>query len=329
MKRTPRTLDGLISAIGDAKSIAIASHISPDGDTVGSALALRLGLMALGHEVTLFCQDKVPDILHFLPGVEEFRDPATLGNEHFDLLLCVDISDVKRMGSCADLQAHAARIAQIDHHGTNTQYAAVNCVDGSAPANVLIVRELLERLGCTITKEIALCLAVGLSTDTAHLVYESTTPEAFYTMGDMVALGAPIATAYRKLYKQRPARQVRLLAKALASLQFHRNGTISSLHLTHEDFVACGALPEDAEIVVNYGLDIIGVRMAVFAREANEAGDIKLSLRAVAPDNVAQVALAFGGGGHAQAAGAMVHMPLEEAIAKVVDAMSAALERDE
>ncbi len=323
MTRTTRPLDEVIGAIRDAKTIALCCHISPDGDTVGSALALRLGLEQLGKQTTLCCQDKIPDILAFLPGADRFCDPDKVEGP-FDLLLCVDISDEKRMGRCISLVQKAAHTAQVDHHGTNTRYAQANAVDGSAPANAIIVRELLERLGCEITADMALCLAVGLSTDTGHLVYNSTTPEAYRMMGEMVEAGADIAEAYRRLYRERPVRQVRLLAKALDSLTFHHGGEVTSLHLTRQDFADCGALSEDAEIIVNYGLDIIGVKMCVFAREHGDG--VKLSLRSIAPYNVAQVALLFGGGGHAQAAGATVQMPLVETLRQVTAAMAQALE---
>ncbi len=324
--RPNRPLDGVIRAIRDAQTIVIACHISPDGDTVGSALALRLALMGMGKTVTLACQDKIPDILLMLPGVDEFHDPEDIAGP-FDLLVSVDISDTKRMGRCAALLERAANSVQVDHHGTNTRFIENGCVDGAAPANVLIIRELLERMGCAITADIALCLAVGLSTDTGHLVYGGTTPEAFHMMGDMVEAGADIAEAYRKLYRERPVRQVKLLTRALATLTFHHGGDITSLHLTQQDCIDCGALPEDAEIVVNNGLDIVGVRMTVFAREQD--GATKLSLRSVPPANVAKVAVQLGGGGHPCAAGATVQAPLLATIEQVVGLMSDALERGE
>jgi phosphoesterase RecJ-like protein len=315
-----------MAAIRAAKTVAIICHISPDGDTVGSALAVRLGLMQLGKTVTLYCQDKIPGVLCFLPGAESFRMPETA--EDVDLLLCLDVSDEKRMGRCSVLMDKAAHTAQIDHHGTNTCYCRENAVDPAAPANCLIVYELLQRLGCEITADIALCLAVGLSTDTGHLVYNSTTPEAYRVMGELVEAGAPIAEAYRRLYRERPPRQVALLAKALESLTFHDEGRITSIRLTQKDFADCGALPEDAEIIVNYGLDVLGVRMCVFAREQSD-GSVKLSLRAVAPYKVSNVAQHFGGGGHAQAAGATVQFPLQEAIEHVVARMKEELELTE
>ena len=324
MTRTTRPLDGVMAAIRAAKSVALACHISPDGDTVGSALAMRLGLMEMGKEVALFCQDKIPDVLGFLPGAGEFSVPGD-NAEPFDLLLSLDVSDEKRLGSCHALMSKAAHTAQIDHHGTNTCYCQENAVDGDAPANCLLVYELLQRMNWTITPDAALCLAVGLSTDTGHLTYNSTTPEAYRVMGELVEAGAPIAEAYRILYRERPPRQMALLARALHSLTFHEGGRITSIRLTEKDFADCGALQEDAEIIVNYGLDIQGVRMCVFAREQGQ-GRVKLSLRAVAPCQVSGVAQHFGGGGHAQAAGATVELPLDEAVSQVVARMRQELE---
>lgn len=324
--RMIRLLDGVIAALEGAKTVAIACHISPDGDTVGSALALRLGLLEKGKTVHLYCQDKIPDILRFLPGAEGFRMPEGEAGT-YDLLLCVDISDEKRMGRCRALMAKAAHTALIDHHGTNTRFCEESVVDGGAPANCLIIYELLQRMGCTVTADIALCLAVGLSTDTGHLTYNSTTPEAYRVMGELVEAGAPIAEAYRRLYRERPPRQVALLAKALHSLTFHAEGRITSIRLTAQDFADCCALPEDAEIIVNYGLDVLGVRMCVFAREQAD-GTVKLSLRSVAPHKVSGVAQRFGGGGHAQAAGATVELSLDEAVSQVVACMAEELEAD-
>ena len=326
MTRKPRPLDGVMNAIRMARSIALVCHISPDGDTVGSALALRLGLMELGKTVTIYCQDKIPDVLCFLPGAEEFRLPEEM-TEEVDLLLCVDVSDEKRMGRCKALKRMAHHTALIDHHPTNTRFCEVSMVDDAAPANCLIINELLWRLDCTITPDVALCLAVGLSTDTGNLTYKSTTPEAYRVMGDLLETGAPIGEAHRHIYRERPPRQLALLAKALESLQFHDEGRITSIRLTKQDFDNCGALPEDAEIIVNYGLDVQGVRMCVFAREQAD-GSTKLSLRAVAPYDITGVAQSFGGGGHAQAAGAAVQLTLDDAIAQVVARMQEELERN-
>ena len=321
-----RPLEKIIDAIAAARSIALVSHVNPDGDTIGSALALKLGLDKLGKATALFCQDKVPDNLAFLRGVDECRAPEDAAGERFDLLICVDVADVDRMGRCAALVERCAHTAQVDHHGTNPNYAEDNCVDAEAPATALVVHELLERLGVTVDRDIAACLYVAISTDTGNYAYNSTSAEAFRVTAELLEAGLPLSEINRRLYRQRELPQVRLLQKSLRSLTFHCGGAITSMALTRQDFEACGALAEHADTLVNYGLDIEGVRMAVLARETRNPGEVKLSLRAVEPDSVSEVAQSMGGGGHAQAAGATVHgTTLEECVARCVEAMAKAI----
>lgn len=320
-----RPLDKIIDAIRAAHTVALVSHVNPDGDTIGSTLALKNGLDKLGKKTAVFCQDKVPDNISFLKGVAEYRKPGDAADERFDLLICVDVADVRRMGDCAVLLERCAHTAQIDHHDTNPRYAEYNCVDAKAPATGLVSRELLDRLGVAVDADIAACLYVAISTDTGNYAYNSTSPEAFRVTAELLEAGLPLSQINRRLYRQRKMPQVLLMQKALSTLTFHHGGSITSMTLSRKDFADCGALAEHADTLVNYGLDILGVRMAVLARETNVPGEVKLSLRAVEPDNVSEVAKSFGGGGHAQAAGATVLGSLEEWVARCVAAMTEAM----
>lgn len=320
-----RPLEKIMEAIRAAETIALVSHLNPDGDTVGSVLALKNGLDKLGKKTAVFCQDKVPDNISFLKGADEYRHPEDASDERYDLLICVDVADQDRMGSCAILLERCDQVAQIDHHGTNPGYATHNCVDAEAPATGLVIRELLDRLGVPLDKDIATCLYVAISTDTGNYAYASTSPEAFRVTAELLEAGLPLSEINRRLYRQREMPQVLLIQKALSTLTFHHNGAITSMMLTRQDFIDCGALAEHADTLVNYGLDILGVRMAVLARETSRPGEVKLSLRAVEPDNVSGVAKSFGGGGHAQAAGATVHGQVEEWVARCVAAMAEAM----
>lgn len=320
-----RPLDKIIDAIRAAHTVALVSHVNPDGDTIGSTLALKNGLDKLGKKTAVFCQDKVPDNISFLKGVAEYRKPGDAADERFDLLICVDVADVRRMGDCAVLLERCAHTAQIDHHDTNPRYAEYNCVDAKAPATGLVSRELLDRLGVAVDADIAVCLYVAISTDTGNYAYNSTSPEAFRVTAELLEAGLPLSQINRRLYRQREMPQVLLMQKALSTLTFHHGGSITSMTLSRKDFADCGALAEHADTLVNYGLDILGVRMAVLARETNVPGEVKLSLRAVEPDNVSEVAKSFGGGGHAQAAGATVLGSLEEWVARCVAAMTEAM----
>lgn len=324
-----RPLESVIRAIQGANSIALVSHVNPDGDAIGSALALKLGLEKLGKTVVPFCQDKVPDNIMFLKGTGDYRRPEELPDARFDLLLCADVSDESRMGTCAVLKQRCAHTAQIDHHGTNPNFVERNCVDAAAPATGLIAYELLTRLGVAMDADIAACLYVAISTDTGNYAFASTSAEAFRVTAELMEAGLPLSEIHRRLYRRRAAAQVMLMRRALGSLTFHHGGTITSMTLSGQDFAECGALPEHADTLVNYALDIEGVRMAVMARETSVDGEIKLSLRAVEPCDISGVAQSFGGGGHAQAAGAKVSGTLEECVARCVAAFEAVLENEE
>lgn len=314
MTRKPEEIAKLIRA---ANNIALCGHVNPDGDTIGSCLALKLGLERLGKQVSVFCQDKVPGTLHMLPGVESIRQQS---DERFDLLICVDVSDQGRMGDCQSLVEQAAHTAQIDHHGTNPCYTQVNSVDADAPATALLIKQQLDTLGIPLDRDIAMCLYAAISTDTGNFAFKSTNAETFAVMSQLMDCGLPLDEMNRVLFRQREKPHVRLLARALSSMKFHRDDRITTMQLTQQDFYECEALPEHADAIVNYGVDIPGVKMALLARE-NQDGTIKMALRSVDPDRVDDIARQFGGGGHAQASGCTLDGPIEVAVEQVLHAM--------
>lgn len=312
-----RKPEELAQLIREANTIALCGHVNPDGDTIGSCLALKLGLERLGKQVSIFCQDKVPGSLHMLPGVECIRQQS---DDCFDLLICVDVSDRGRMGDCESLLHQARRTAQIDHHGTNPCYAQVNSVDADAPATALLIKQQLDVLGVAPDRDIAMCLYAAIATDTGNFAFQSTNAEAFAVMSQLMDCGLPLDEMNRVLFRQREKPHVRLLARALSSMAFHTGDCITTMMLTQQDFQQCEALPEHADAIVNYGVDIPGVKMALLARE-NEDGSIKMALRAVAPVRVDEIARQFGGGGHAQASGCTLEGPIAHAVEQVLHAM--------
>ena len=311
--------EAIARIIREARTIAVCSHVNPDGDTLGCAAAMRLALLRMGKEVSLFCDGKVPDQLSFLPGIGEMRVPT--GEEGpFDLLLSVDVSDEKRLGACGALKAKSLRTAQIDHHPTNPLFMEENYVDGTAPAACLLIREELKALNVPLDKELAVCLYTGISTDTGNFAFAATNAACFSVMSELMEQGLPLAELNRILFRERAMPQVLLIGKALNGLKYYENGRIAVMTLTRKDFQDCGALSEHADTVVNFGLDTVGTRMALLARETAE-GTVKFSLRAKEPDTVSDVAQLFGGGGHPQAAGITMNGTLEQAVVPVLDAL--------
>ena len=305
-----RNPEGIAEAIRKAETVAVCSHIYPDGDTVGSALAMRLALQAMGKKVQVFCQHKVPDNLAFLPGAAEFRRPEE-NTDSFDLLLAVDVSDEGRLGTCIELKKRCAHTAQIDHHGTNPGYAEVNSIDGAASATCTMLRDHLKALGTELTADIAVCLYTGISTDTGNFSFDCTDAEAFDVMSDLMKTGLPIAQLSLRLFRERSKEQILLLGKAIGSLEFRADGRLAVMKLTKKDFEDCGALSEHADTLVNYGLETTGTQMALLGRESDD-GKIKFSLRAREPYCVDGIAKRLGGGGHARASGISMEGSLEE-----------------
>ena len=318
MRRNP---EGIARMIREAESIAICSHVCPDGDTLGSAAAMKIALNRLGKKVSLFCDGKVPDQLSFLPGIEEMRIPD--GTEGpFDLMLSVDVSDEKRLGACEMLRSRCSHTAQIDHHPTNPLFMQVNSVDGECPATCIMIREQIAALGLETDHDMAVCLYTGISTDTGNFAYASTNQECFSVMSELMSLDLPLARLNRILFRDRAKPQVLLLSRALGSLRYYEQDRIAVMKLTKKDFAECGALSEHADTLVNFGLDTVGTCMAVLAREdINTPGIIKFSLRAKEPYVINDVAQSFGGGGHPQAAGINMYGNLDEKISEVLKAM--------
>ena len=319
MEAMTRKPEAIARMIREAQTIAVCSHVNPDGDTLGSAAAMRLALLKLGKTVSLFCDGKVPDQLAFLPGIGEMSVPT--GEEGpFDLMLAVDVSDEKRLGCCAKLLPKCRHTAQIDHHPTNPLFMEENSVDGAEPANCILIREQLAALGVEPDRDIAVCLYTGISTDTGNFAFASTNAACFEIMSELLGKGLPLAELNRILFRERARAQVLLMGRALSSLRYYEDGRIAVMKLTRQDFDECGALSEHADTLVNFGLDTVGTRMALLAREA-EGGEVKFSLRAKEPDCVSDVAQEFGGGGHPQASGITMYGELDETVSRVLDAL--------
>lgn len=319
MEAKNRNCDTIAGMIRDAQTIAVCSHINPDGDTLGCAAAMRLALLRLGKDVSLFCDGKVPDQLSFLPGIREMRVPGE-NEDPFDLMLSVDVSDPKRLGCCASLMGKSTHTAQIDHHPTNPLFMEANWVDGNAPAACLLIREMLKKLDVALDPDLAVCLYTGVSTDTGNFAFAATNADCFNLMSELMAQKLPIARLNRILFRERAMPQMLLLGKALNGLKYYENGQVAVMKLTREDFRSCNALAEHADTLVNFGLDTVGTRMAMLAREDSEE-TIKFSLRAKEPDCVNDIAQSFGGGGHPQAAGITMNGSLDETVRQVLDAM--------
>ena len=301
-----------------AKRMALIAHVSPDGDTVGATLALRLAFLSLGKAVDVVCDGDVPRSMQFLPGFDAFLKPDQ-AQGLYDTAIAVDVSDRSLLGQSEAVFDSAQVRMVIDHHATNPAYGDVNFIRGGESACCLLAYEVILALGVPMDVPMGTCLMTGLSTDTGHFQYPCTTEAALACAAHLRGLGVDISYITRMMYRTQPMERVKITRIAYDRMRFVLGGQVGVIELTRQDFEETGCTFGQADGLVNRALEVEGVRMAVLASERDEG--IKMSLRAVEPDTVNDIAQRFGGGGHAQAAGCTIHAPLNEAVAMVLAAM--------
>lgn len=301
-----------------AKRVALIAHVSPDGDTVGATLALRLAFLALGKSVDVVCDGEVQKNMMFLPGADVFIRPEQTEGL-YDAAIAVDVSDPRLMGSAQAVFDAAPVKLVIDHHATNPHYGDLNYIRAGECACCLLAYEAICAMGVEMTLDIGTCLMLGMSTDTAHFQYPYTSAAAFEAAAKLRAIGVDVSYITRLMFRTQSMEKVNLTRIAYQKLRFELRNQVGVIELTREDFDSTGCTHAQADGLVNKALEVEGVRMAVLASEREEG--IKMSLRAVEPDTVNDIAKRFGGGGHAQAAGCTIKAPLHEATQMILAAM--------
>lgn len=315
--------DEVLSAVASAGSVLLFCHVSPDGDTLGSALAMRQRLLRMGKKVQIMVDGFVPSYLSFLPGAAETLSPES-AVDAYELALAIDVASIDRLGKCQALFEAAAHTAVIDHHGTNAGYAQINMIDGQAPATAILIYRLFQKMPFDLTTDEAICLYTALSTDTGNFIYDSTNAESFSLMSVLMEAGLPLSKYSRMLFRQKEEPFVRLLGEALSTLRVIAGGKVAGLQLSMAQMERAHANGGHVEGIVNYAIDLVGVGMAYLARETAD-GKVKISLRALEPYAVDGIAARLGGGGHKLAAGVTLDMPLEEAVRTIEQALEAEL----
>jgi phosphoesterase RecJ-like protein len=301
-----------------AKTVAIISHERPDGDAIGSLLAVVTAFRQMGKDGTAYLVEGLPGRYSFLPGAEFVS--GTLP-ESADLWLFVDASDVDRSGFPPEQLPEVIDI-QIDHHPTNTKFAKVNVVDDEAASTTQILFDLLPELGFSLTQAIASNLLVGLVTDTIGFRTHNVTPRVMEIAAELMHIGAPLAEIYEKVLSERSFVSVHYWGKGLNRLE-RANGMVWT-SLTLEDRGEVGYPGSDDADLVNVLSSIQGAQIALVFVEQSPSS-VKVSWRSTPEYDVSETAFSFGGGGHKQAAGATIGGTLEEVREKVLAATAALL----
>lgn len=306
-------LDNIIEVINKAQKIGIFTHVSPDGDAIGSSLGLYLGLKQLKKEVDVIT-DEYSRCFHFLPFRGEIKNE---GDGEYDLAIALDCASKGRLFDPKENFDHSKVTVSIDHHASNTYFAQYNYVEGDSPAVCKTLVQILRRLNISITKEIGTCLMAGIITDSGGFRYSTVDDETFEFAAQMLDLGVNISDIYYRTFDVKTKAQFELSSIATSRLKFYSKDRIALTYVTREDFKKVKASVGDHEGIVNVGRNIEGVEVSIFLRE-DEDGTYKVSFRSNEIVDVSEIAKVFDGGGHSRAAGCSIDPPLDIAVKRLV-----------
>jgi len=308
-------LGAVVEALRGAKRLLLITHDRPDGDAVGSSLALGLLLENAGKAVRFLIADPVPDGLAFLPGSERVETPERVKESiAADLVVSLDAAGRDRIGdSVWRLVPEGAPLVNIDHHASNDGFGDCRFIDPGAPATGELVRLVAEAAGWELDEAVAVNLYAAISTDTGGFRYPSTSVRTMRIATELVECGVRVGELNRMLYETYPRRRVEALRHLLDEMRFDADERCVSVSLSLAVSRELGLRPGDTEGVIDVIRAIDTVMVAVFFEEL-EDGRIRVSSRSKSAEaNVAAVCAHFGGGGHTLAAGARLPGPLDEA----------------
>jgi phosphoesterase RecJ-like protein len=302
--KPPRVLKKIIEAIRDGRTFCVVGHIRPDGDCVGSQLALALALQNEGKQVTCWNEDPVPDKLRFLDSQKMFELPR-LGRK-FDCVIATDCASFERLGRVRDGIGERKLFINIDHHTSNTRYADLNWVSSKEPSTGELIYRLLKAANWPITRPIADCLFTAVSTDTGSFQYATTTPATFNVASHLVERGADLDRISQEVYQSYPLARVQLLRHVYNKFHLTHDHRTAYFWLKKRDYTRTGAGRDDSEGLIDHIRAIEGVVVACVFEEM-EPELTRISLRSKSGEvDVNQIAGQFGGGGHPAAAGARI-----------------------
>ena len=335
-------MDRIIKHLKNSRHVLLSTHVNPDGDGLGSMIALGLVLDAMGRQVTLYNESSIPAVFSFLPGVDrivskikDFCDYDTAG--------ILDCSDLGRVGESASEIEQIPTVINIDHHITNSNFGNMQLIMPDACASAEIVYRLIRRMGAQIDKNIAISIYTGILTDTGSFRFANTNRAAFEICEEMIQVGVEPYMVAQKVYGAYSLGRIKLLNLALNSIEISANRKLSMMTLTQKMLDETHTRPEDIDGLIPYAMGIADIRVAVLVRERHDSnrmfaqrkryhvslpgkdwyfpGDegellrknrYDVSLRSDGTVDVAEIAARFGGGGHSRAAGFSIETTLAD-----------------
>ena len=304
-------------AINKNKSFLILTHVNPDGDALGSQLALRRILKSLNKDVYVVAEERVPPMYKFLPDANKIQTDYKRFKSKFDVVFILDCPKIARVGKVEDLIS-GSLIINIDHHPGRTKEMDIVFKDTNAAATAVLIYKLFKNMRVKIDKKTALLLYVGIATDTGFFRYTNTDAEAYKISSELVKLGVVPNEINKQLYESESIKRLKLLGLSLETIKLYKTGKIITMETTKDMYTKTGSGPEYTEDFVNFPRSIKGVSVAAFFREDKKAQTVKVSFRAKGKVDVDKIAKVFGGGGHPQASGCTLKGNLKKNKNKVI-----------
>ncbi|MDL2268561.1 DHH family phosphoesterase [Desulfosarcina sp. OttesenSCG-928-A07] len=308
-------MKSIIRQLAIHNRILLASHTRPDGDAIGALLSMGLALEKKGCQITLYNESSIPAVYRFLPSVHRIREQLPAAAE-FDAAVILDCGNLERVGAASAVISRIPVIINIDHHTTNDHFGHYNLVDESACATSEIIFRLVRAMEVEIDPMMATAIYTGILTDTGSFRFPNTNRAAFSICEAMVAAGVQPFVVAQHVYGTSSMGRIRLLNLALDSIEVSHDGHLSIMTVTQDMLKDTGTRPEDTDGLINYARWIQDVEVAVLIRELKnkatkpEHSHFHVSLRSNGDVDVARIAVSFGGGGHAGAAGFSIESEL-------------------
>lgn len=310
-------MENAIKMIKKSNSIYVASHINPDGDNVGSTLALVMALKKMNKDVTPLLTGEIPSDYKFLPKIDLYEDYS--GDLHpIDLFIAVDSADADRLGINKPLLDVSKNILNIDHHISNTNFGMINLVDDKASATGELIYHLIKAMGIEIDIDIATCLYTAISTDTGSFIYDNVTDQTHEIIADLIRVGIDKSDINIQLYGSRSMEKTKLFIKSLSTLKLFNDNKIAIVQVSQKMLEDTGTTLDDTEGIISFVREIESVEVACILKESEEL-KTKISMRSKKYINVSDIAANFNGGGHIRAAGGTIYANIKEAEPIVVN----------
>jgi bifunctional oligoribonuclease and PAP phosphatase NrnA len=318
---TATDVELVVAELRGGERFLLTTHEGPDGDGLGSLLAMNAILTQLGKDSVMFLAAKefpLPVEYRFLPLTDVFHEPPV------DLvdrtLVFLDCGNIDRTGADFLRQRNGRPVLNVDHHHDNTRFGTINLVDTEASCTAEIVYDIAQRLGAEVTPDIASALYVGLVTDTGRFSYENTGARAHRMAAELIEAGVDVHDTYQRLYERVPIEKLRLLARALDAIERYDDGQLAITYISTADYEAAGAEEVLTEGIIDYVRSLEGTRLAAVVRDRTEPDGAarKVSLRSTNADiDVSAIARSHGGGGHRAAAGFSTDLPYPDLVASL------------